>query len=81
MKNRTIEELKSELASCREEIKHLQSKYDSEIVEARKELDFIKEQLEAQGIMLSDAIDYANALEKELNTLKKEFFSKSQEKA
>ena len=73
MTERSIEALKAELKRCNSEVIRLRDKYDEDIITTRKELKFLKEQLESQGMMLADAIEYATKLESELNLLKAKF--------
>ncbi|MFQ3213445.1 MAG: chromosome segregation ATPase [Marivirga sp.] len=70
MSDLTVLELKNQLEKAQSEIAQLEKKYDSDLVEMRKEIDFLKEQLMAQQGMLTDAIDYATKLESQFNELK-----------
>lgn len=70
MSEHTIIELKKQFEAAKEEIVQLKLKYDTDIVEMHKEIEYLKEQLMAQQGMLSDAIEYATNLEKQFNDLK-----------
>ena len=67
----TVEELKLELEKSNDDIKLLKSTYESQVVELRKEVSYLKEQLMAQQDMLKMAVEYADKLGKELKGLKK----------
>ncbi|GAB3336895.1 hypothetical protein GCM10027429_20740 [Marivirga atlantica] len=75
MAEKTVEELKKELALAKKEISHLKEKYDSDIVDMQKEIKYLKEQLMAQQGMLNNAITYATKLESDFKGLKKEIDS------
>jgi chromosome segregation ATPase len=70
MSELAIIELKNQLEKAKVEIAHLKQKYDVDIVEMHKEIDYLKEQLMAQQGMLNDAIGYATKLESQFNELK-----------
>ncbi|HET8859073.1 hypothetical protein [Marivirga sp.] len=67
----SIEELKIELEKSKKEIVLLNSKYEVQVGELKKEVSYLKEQLMAQQDMLKMAVDYADKLGKELKNLKK----------
>ena len=69
MAEKTVEELKKELALAKKEISHLKEKYDSDIVDMQKEIKYLKEQLMAQQGMLNNAITYATKLESDFKGL------------
>ena len=77
MSESIVTKLKNELREAEKENSLLKQKYNSDIVEMHKEIDFLKEQLMAQQGMLNDAINYATNFEKKFEALKKDFRSGS----
>jgi Mg2+ and Co2+ transporter CorA len=71
MAKSTVEDLKLKIEASNLEIRLLKSKYENQIVDLRKEVSYLKEQLMAQQDMLQMAVDYADKLGKELKGLKK----------
>ncbi|MCC5920360.1 MAG: hypothetical protein LAT68_09575 [Cyclobacteriaceae bacterium] len=64
--------LKEELAKEKKAKKRIQEKYEEKISQLNEELSFLNEQIMSQQNMMKTTIDYANRLEKELNSLKRD---------
>lgn len=67
---------KEHLHKAQEERKKLKLAYEMKICEMKKEIDYLKEQIESQHLMIRNTVEYAIKLENEINVFRKDLNQK-----